>query len=465
MTKGFTLDDLPSNTGGRLRQPADTVDLHVYGPKLELVRIVEPIVMYGNHTVVARKKDKSMTRFSTPCLRWDKNKMKQDTTRECPWCLHAEKYPSTDPNNKIVGFSTTAFANGFVRAKMKSPPARQRPTAAEMQTKRKEKDSDTPTIWEVFRLTTSIINQMKAAKEVNVVELDDGSSEAYRVTHPQYGIDLRISYDKTKSPAQQYSVMAKEGQTPIGKVELSYLRWALDDLSEVPDLTEARRDYMSWADRNGHPNVYAKAARRNADIDAEEGDAYGEEGDDAGDGFDEPAPAPRRAPAGKPAAARRQPAADTDFDALDGDEGAEDGDDFGDDPAPAPAPRRAPAQAQRRAPAPRRAPPADDDFGDEGADDFGDEGEDDFGDEPAPAPAPRRAPAGKSAAPARRAPPPPDDEDPFQDDVDPDGFGDDEEPAPAPAPRRAVAAKAGAARPAPRRAPPPADADDEFAEL
>lgn len=469
MAKGVSLDDVPTGGGSKLRQPADTVDLHQYGSKMELIRLIEPLQVYGSHTVQTLKRDKTRTRFTTPCLAWDRETLKIDRTKKCPWCDHMTAFPSEDKENRQVSFSSTAYANGFLRASQKNPPELTEPTRKEAKTGVKDKESDTETIWQVFRLPVSILNKLKEFKQINAVELPDGSTQNFSVLHLRHGIDVRISYDKTKSPAQQYSVVPKEGSTPLRKADMAYLRWDLDDLQELPEYEDAKDDYMRWADRNGQPNAYAKSKK------ASKADDYDADDDaDEGDGFDEDEDPPPRKPAskkpsGKSTSRRPAPPPEDEDEYGDGEDGdGEDPDDLDDDLEPPP---RKPAGKK---PTGKR-PPLDDDFDSE------DDPEDALGDDDDPddleeeEPAPPRRPAGKPAVgkrpagkPATRRPaPPPEDEDLEDDDGD---GGDDFEDDPEPAPRKPAGRPAAkpAARPVsnkkPRR-PEPEDDDDEFAGL
>ena len=470
MAKGVSLDDVPTGGGSKLRQPADTADLHQYGSKMELIRLIEPLQVYGSHTVQTLKRDKTRTRFTTPCLAWDRETLKIDRTKKCPWCDHMTAFPSEDKESSQVSFSSTAYANGFLRATQKNPPELTEPTRKEAKTGTKDKESDTETIWKVFRLPVSVLNKLKELKQINAVELPDGNTQNFSVLHARYGIDVRISHDKTKSPAQQYSVVPKEGSTPLRKTDMQYLRWDLDDLQELPAYEDAKDDYMRWADRNGQPNAYAKSKKSSKADDYDAGDAA----DDEGEGFDEDEDPPPRKPAGKkpvgkPTTRRPAPPPEDDDEYGDGEDGdGEDPDDLEDDPAPAP---RKPAGKK---PTGKR-PPLDDDFDseDDPEDALADEDPDDPDDleeEDDPEPPPRRPasktavgkrPAGKPST--RRPAPPPEDEDLEDND---DDFEDDPEPAPR-KPAGRTAAKP-ATRPVsnkkPRR-PEPDDDEDEFAGL
>ena len=464
MAKGVSLDDVPTGGGSKLRQPADTADLHQYGSKMELIRLIEPLQVYGSHTVQTLKRDKTRTRFTTPCLAWDRETLKIDRTKKCPWCDHMTAFPSEDKESSQVSFSSTAYANGFLRATQKNPPELTEPTRKEAKTGTKDKESDTETIWKVFRLPVSVLNKLKELKQINAVELPDGNTQNFSVLHPRYGIDVRISHDKTKSPAQQYSVVPKEGSTPLRKTDMQYLRWDLDDLQELPTYEDAKDEYMRWADRNGQPNAYAKSKK------SSKADEYGEDPDDEGEGFDEDEDPPPRKPAGKkpvgkPTTRRPAPPPEDEDEYGDGEDGdGEDPDDLEDDPEPAP---RKPAGKK---PTGKR-PPLDDDFDseDDPEDALADEDPDDL-EEDDPEPPPRRPasktavgkrPAGKPAT--RRPAPPPEDEDLEDND---DDFEDDPEPAPR-KPAGRTAAKP-ATRPVSNKKPrrhEPEDDEDEFAGL
>lgn len=436
MARGINIDDVPSGRGDKAPKPSELVDLVQLSLKYLTLRPFGDVFAYGGHWVKTKTREGKPTTFYTLCTAFDPETGRKDTSKKCPWCDH---------KGEEVRFAADFYTNVIVRREQKNRPERlPKLTKTELATGFKEKGSDSWTPVKALRMGTSVVRGMKDEKELNVHENKDGESEAFSVSHPRFGKDVLIKHDKDAAPALQYKVRGGD-QTPLTKEERTLLKWDLSDLQQYPTYEESKKDYDSWAVRNGHkkadeddeeaaPAKKKSKAQRAADFDDDEDEAPKKktkakaaplDDDDDDDDFSPPA----RSKKGK------KPPVDDDDD----DEGTGDVD-FDDDDDEPPAKKKAPA---------KKRPPVDDDEDDEDTPPPKkrktpppDDDDDDDEDTPPPkkkAPAKKRPPVedddeddDEAPPPKKRRAPPPDEDD------------EDDEPAPKK-----------------RKAPPPDDDDDD----
>lgn len=258
---GRDLDDVP--TGGRTdkKRPEDIVEMYPFPDKKWVtLRLHGPVYSYGVHWVSTTKKDGGATRFLTECARFDLSTGQRDSSKYCPWCEFGEVKGADD--KAIVQFATNNYANAIIRKLQQDAPSEpDAPTKKEARTGIKDKESDTWTPNRVVRLTGSLIKLLKELKQLNTVEDEEGNTKAYSVLDPKYGRDIKVYFDKSKSPASQYQVQMGDSK-PLKKSERAYLVWDLTGLHEAPeDMAEVQRDFDSWAERNGHKKASKKKAR------------------------------------------------------------------------------------------------------------------------------------------------------------------------------------------------------------
>ena len=499
------LDD--AKTGGgrdKAPMPSDLIKLFRFPEKKWVtVRLLPGLMTTGGYWIRTKKKAGGFTKFPTPCPSFDPESQERDSTKYDPWrdLEASERAKNGDKklerDEVLVQFSRDFFMNAIIRVEQKKEPSTKvKHTATERKTGFKDKDSDSWTPVAGIKLGTSFMGKVKELKGLNTVESSKtGAVKAFAVNDPKFGRDIRVYYDPTKSPADQYNIQLGDKRTPLTEEELEYLTYDLQGLLKPAEVneTELKRDFESWATRNGVKLGKAKAKASEEDDEDEDDedeapkskkkpakkiadDFDDEDEDDEDDEDDEPKA--KKKPAAKskskpveddeeddepPAKSKKKPTAkkkaDDDFDDEDEDE---DDDEDEDEP---------PAKKSVKKPVKGKAKPVDadeDDFDedededDEPApkskkkpaakakakdDDFDDEDEDDEDDEPAP----KKKPAAK-AKPASKKKPVDDDEDDFDEDDDEDE--DEDEPP-------AKSKKKPAAKPAASKKKKPADDEDD----
>ncbi len=289
-TKGYDLDDAPVS-GAREKAPRveELVDLMELGDRYVTVRIASPLFAYGIHWVKTKRKDGSLTSFPIACSAFDSDTGQRDSTKKCPWCDHMSEHPEPKDMNARKGFIGVSFAvdyyvNVISRALQKKITEPETPTKEEQKTGFKSKESDTPTIFRVLRLTAGVIRAIKGLKDLNVREVD-GESQAYAVSHPKYGADISLKYDKDAAGAAKYPVQMG-APSIIKKSEKAFLPWDISNLVTTPSLEVQKSEYAAWAERMG----FKKKGKKKEDIEEDDEDT----GLDADDDDDEDEPKPKK---------------------------------------------------------------------------------------------------------------------------------------------------------------------------
>lgn len=285
-TKGYDLDDAPVS-GAREKAPRveELVDLMELGDRYVTVRIASPLFAYGIHWVKTKRKDGSLTSFPVACSAFDSDTGQRDSTKKCPWCDHMSEHPEPKDMNARKGFIGVSFAvdyyvNVISRALQKKITEPETPTKEEQKTGFKSKESDTPTIFRVLRLTAGVIRAIKGLKDLNVREVD-GESQAYAVSHPKYGADISLKYDKDAAGAAKYPVQMG-APSIIKKAEKAFLPWDISNLVTTPSLDVQKSEYAAWAERMG----FKKKGKKKEDIEEDDEDTGLDDDDDE----DEPKP-------------------------------------------------------------------------------------------------------------------------------------------------------------------------------
>lgn len=285
-TKGYDLDDAPVS-GAREKAPRveELVDLMELGDRYATVRIASPLFAYGIHWVKTKRKDGSLTSFPIACSAFDSDTGQRDSTKKCPWCDHMSEHPEPKDMNARKGFIGVSFAvdyyvNVISRALQKKITEPETPTKEEQKTGFKSKESDTPTIFRVLRLTAGVIRAIKGLKDLNVREVD-GESQAYAVSHPKYGADISLKYDKDAAGAAKYPVQMG-APSIIKKSEKAFLPWDISNLVTTPSLEVQKSEYAAWAERMG----FKKKGKKKEDIEEDDEDVGLDDEDDE----DEPKP-------------------------------------------------------------------------------------------------------------------------------------------------------------------------------
>jgi hypothetical protein len=451
--KGTDFDNV--RTGNRSDKPkiTDKINLFKFPEKKWVTfRFFGPTFSYATGWVKTKTKDGKPTKFPVSFPSYDPDTQQFDTTKYDPWyAIVQEEEDIRENDKKTVQVAKKFYCNALSRAAQKQQPSRlPKPTAAERKSGHKDKDSETWTPWVALALPGGAIRKLAELKPLNTVtSKKTGSTTAYAVSHDKFGCDVRIMFDSTKAPAEQYSVQIGE-RSPLTEEELAFLTWDLSDLAAESTEEETKRDYESWAKRMGI-KVKSKG-KKAAEDDYEEDEDLDEEDEDEDD---EPAPKKGKgkpAPAKKAAPAKGKGKKAAEEDEEDEDEESDDFDDEDEDEDDAPPPKKGKAAPAKKGKKVEEDEEDEDDFGDDEDededsddeddqdsededDDLDDEDEDeDEDDEPAPKKGAKKAPAKKPVAKGKKAAVEEDeDEDEDSDDEDEDDFDDeDEDEAPPP---------------------------------
>lgn len=271
--RGHDFDDVPVSGSEKPPQVKELVSLLEFSDKFTTLRLVGKLFAYGTHWVNVKKRDGSRTSFPTACLAFDPETGQRDSTKKCPWCDHEREHPQPKDQadrNKFFGssFSTDYYVNAISRTLQKRiGTTLDTPTKIEAKTGFKQKDSDTQTPFVVLRLTPSLVRSIKGLKELNVHEDENGDSTAYAITHPKFGCDVSIKYDKDAAGAAKYPVQIGSA-APLKAVEKKFLQWDLSDLVQSRSYEEELVEYKRWAEKLG----FGSKKKSSKDIDEEDED-------------------------------------------------------------------------------------------------------------------------------------------------------------------------------------------------
>lgn len=271
--RGHDFDDVPVSGSEKQPQVKELVSLLEFSDKFTSLRLVGKLFAYGTHWVNVKKRDGSRTSFPTACLAFDPETGQRDSTRKCPWCDHEREHPQpkeqADRKNFYgSSFSTDYYVNAISRSLQKRiGTTLDTPTKVEAKTGFKQKDSDTQTPFVVLRLTASLVRSIKGLKELNVHEDENGDSTAYAITHPKFGRDVSIKYDKDAAGAAKYPIQIG-GEAPLKAIEKKFLQWDLSDLVQSRSYEDELVEYKRWAEKLGF-GVKKKSSK---DIDEEDED-------------------------------------------------------------------------------------------------------------------------------------------------------------------------------------------------
>jgi len=467
------LDDAKTSRGNDRRPDVgDLVEVYKFPEKKwTTIRLTPGLFSRARYWIKTKKKDGSPSKFPIECPSYDPQAQERDSTVPDPWRDQADREASamSDADRKDskarerlnIQYTQDWFMEGIVRSIQKQLPERMpKPTAAERKSGFKDKDSDSLTAKRVVRLGKSLLGKLQELKGLNTVETKSGAVKAFSVNDPKFGRDIRVYYDSSKAPADQYQVQLGDKRTPLTEEELAMLGWDLatacapvtagmDEEALEKYHKQVKNDFDQWAAKMG---IKLKKARKDVDededFDEDEDDEpkskktskkpvkgkksrdEDEDEDDFDDDEDEDdEPKSRKKPAKKPAKKSRDED-DDDFDDEDED------DDFDDeDEDDEPKSKKKPVKKSKdddfddeddeEAPKSKKKKPAAKKSRDEDEDDFDDEDEEE-------APKAKKKPVKKSRDDD-------DDEDDFDDDDDEDDFDDEDDEPPA---KKKPAAKA-----------------------
>ena len=454
------LDDAKTSRGNDRRPDVgDLVEVYKFPEKKwTTIRLTPGLFSRARYWVKTKKKDGSPSKFPIECPSYDPQAQERDSTVPDPWRDQADREASamSDADRKDskarerlnIQYTQDWFMEGIVRSIQKQLPERMpKPTAAERKSGFKDKDSDSLTAKRVIRLGKSLLGKLQELKGLNTVETKSGAVKAFSVNDPKFGRDIRVYYDSSKAPADQYQVQLGDKRTPLTEEELAMLGWDLatacapvtagmDEEALAKYHKQVKNDFDQWAAKMG---IKLKKARKDVDEDEDFDDdeddepkskktskkpvkgkkSRDEDEDEDEDDFDDEdeddEPPVKKKAAKKPAKKSRDDDEDDDFDDED--------DDFDDEDDEPPA-KKKPVKGGKKSrddfddeddEPPVKKKPAKKSRDEDEDDDFDDDEDDDFGDED-DEPKPKKKPAKKSRD---------------EDDDEDDDFGDeDDEPKP-----------------------------------
>ena len=381
------LDDYKTNDNTRAPGMADIAAVYKFPEKKWVqIRLLPGMQPEACYWVTTKKKDGKIAKFMAPCVSYDPAAQERDSTIYDPWrdlqLKEASLIKAGDmaKEEAKVQYASHFWMQAVVRSEQKKQPSKlPKPSKEERSSGFKSKDSDSWTPVYVVKVGRGLAGKLKELKGLNTVESKKtGSIQAFAVNDAKYGRDIRVLYDSSKAPADQYQVQLGEKRTPLTDEELEYLKWDMEGIVIEADPKAVKADYESWASRNG---IKTKKGKQVDDEDDAEDDEDADE-------------KPAKKSKGKPS----KKAKDEDFDDDDFDDEDDDDDE---DEKPAKKSKGKPAKKSKN------------DFDDED-DDFDDEDEDE-------------KPAKKSKGkPAKKAKDDFDDED-EDDDLDLDDEDEDED--------------------------------------
>ena len=384
------MDDLDSvRAGGRKEREPDIgslTDVYKFPEgKWVTLRLLPGVVSNAGYWVSTKKKDGGKTKFRTNCPSYDPATQERDSTKYDPWRdlqakeSQAVKDGDLDVKATHVQYEQKYFMNAIIRALVKDEPARKpKHTANERKAGFKEKDSDSWTPIKVVRLGRSLVNKIKDLKGLNIVEGSKGA-KAFPVTDAKYGRDIRVMFDSSKAPAEQYQVQLGDKRSPLTEEELEYLKWDIETANTQKEMSEdeVRADFTSWATRNNVKVAMNKKGKGRTEEDEDE---------DFDDEDEDEAPKKKKAPA-KKTAVKSKKFKDEDED----DENFDDEDEEDEEEAPKKSKKPAPKKA---APKSKKSRDEDEEDEEDEDEDFDDEDEEDED----------KAPRKKSKKPVKKAP-------------------------------------------------------------
>jgi hypothetical protein len=466
--EGTDLDDVKDSGRTRAARPDDKVDVFQFPEKKWVtLRLIGKTFAYGGYWVRGKKKDGSPVSYYVESPSFNPATQERDSTIYDPWrdaeVIVRESISEEDRKKGVrapLNFSRTFWMNAINRVLQKKFDAKgNKPTKAERVSGFKDKDSDTITPVVAVRFPQSLANKLRGLKELNTTERN-GEVKTWPVSHEKYGCDVRIYYDSTKPPADQYQVVPREGKSPLTEEEKGYLIWDLSELSAPASEEETRANFERWSKQVGIKLKSSKSKGRSEEEDDEDED---EDDDDT----------PKRSSKSKKPVKKSSKKSDDDFDDddfddedSDDDEDEED-DDFEDEDEDD-TPKKSKKAPAKKAPAKKSKKPVDDEDDDDFDDDEDEDEDDDEDDEDD---TPKRSSKSKKPvkkAPAKKSKKPVDDDD-FDEDEDEededsdedDDFDEDEDDTPKRSSKKAPAKKAPAKKPV-KKSKKPVDDDDDF---
>jgi hypothetical protein len=212
MPKGF--DNINPRIGRDKITIGDFVDVFEFPNKewAEMRFLHTNILPVKTHWIPIITKDGKKTSIPKICLAWDPEKEEDRDGVECPYCDHDFRA------------QTVFYANAIIRDLQENKPRKlQRPTDKELETGIKSKKSKSWTPVRVVKVTPSVAEKIQKFKPLNKhVDPDTGEKAEFPVSHPKFGMNVSIMYDKDADGTDKYTVNSGE-KNSLSKEERKYL--------------------------------------------------------------------------------------------------------------------------------------------------------------------------------------------------------------------------------------------------
>ncbi len=222
------------------------------------VRLLGPVAPRGVHKIKVTKRTGEETEITKACLAFDPSIDDKDSDKHCPYC---------EMDKSMQRYSKVYFINVIDRRLTEDAPAKIRKTAEEQKTGHKDMDSNSWTPVRVLRVPSTLALRFKTLGERNVVKTKDGEKKAFPATHPRFGFDIDVSFDKSLPAANMYSAdrNTEEKYTPLTEEEKAYLTYDLEPLYEPEDEAVAESEAESLSSRWGDSHPDEKSKRKAKD--------------------------------------------------------------------------------------------------------------------------------------------------------------------------------------------------------
>lgn len=230
----------------RLDEVVDMVDLT---KKLQSLRLVGPIVPYAQWWIDILVQNNKVVSIPKVCPAFDPETGEIDDNIEDP-------YSELDNEKRL---QVRYYVNAIVRLEQdKEPKNLPDPTPEEDKTGFKTKDSPTWTPVRVLGIPPMVAQKLQELQTQNrhaVKNRKTGRTvkKAFDLTHPKFGRDILISYDKDAgSPANYYNTSLDE-RSPLTDDEMEYFIWDIEGLAgkdgvfEPESPEEAKREAAALA--------------------------------------------------------------------------------------------------------------------------------------------------------------------------------------------------------------------------
>lgn len=280
--KGTDFDNARTNTRTDKVKVTDLINLFKFPEKKWVTgRFYGPLHSYATGWIKGKNKEGKPIKFPVNMPSYDPETQQFDSTKYDPWYAIYESEKDVEREKQTVQINRKFYGNLLSRSALRQKPStRTKPNAQERKSGFKDKDSDTWTPWVPVALPPGVIQKIQELKGLNVVEsAKTGSSKGYSVAHEKFGCDIRIYYDPSKAPADQYQVQMGD-RTPLSEIELAYLRWDTSNLAEEATEEEIKRDYEGWASRMGIKKKGKKVKDEEEDEDLDDDDDSDDDEDD-----------------------------------------------------------------------------------------------------------------------------------------------------------------------------------------